>query len=146
MKIVMDDELIDTIADRILDLLSHGYINNTLDAIHQGLFNAAAKKRLDNLEQTKAEIETAIYSEQLQRPEITKEHILWYIEKYRTINVNDLERRKRLINTFVNSIYLYDDKIVFIFNYKDSTKSVSLAELEEDLSLDLEGTTPPIAT
>jgi hypothetical protein len=43
----------------------------------------------------------------------------------------------------VNSIYLYDDKIVFAFNYKDGTKSVSLAELEEELSSDLEGATPP---
>lgn len=159
MKVVMDDELIDVISDRILALLSQentkipqlqaklkevdGYINNILDAIQQGLFNASAKKRLDDLEQTKAEIETAIYSEQLQKPEITKEHILCYIERYRKINVNDLESRKRLIDTFVNSIYLYDDKIVFAFNYKDGTKTVSLAELEEELSSDLERATPP---
>ena len=63
--------------------------------------------------------------------------------RYRKINVNDLESRKRLIDTFVNSIYLYDDKIVFAFNYKDGTKTVSLAELEEELSSDLEGATPP---
>ena len=160
MKVVMDDELIDVISDRILALLSQentkipqlqaklkevdGYINNILDAIQQGLFNASAKKRLDDLEQTKAEIETAIYSEQLQKPEITKEHILCYIERYRKINVNDLESRKRLIDTFVNSIYLYDDKIVFAFNYKDGTKTVSLAELEEELSSDLERATPPL--
>lgn len=159
MKIVMNDELIDTIADRILGLLSKentkvpqlqaklkevdGYINNILDAIQQGLFNDSAKKRLDELEQTKAEIETAIYSEQLQKPEITKDHIRYYIERYRKINVNDLESRKRLIDTFVNSIYLYDDKIVFAFNYKDGTKSVTLSELEEELSSDLEGATPP---
>ena len=98
------------------------------------------------MEQTKAEIETAIYSEQLQKPEITKEHIIYYIEKYRTINVNDLESRKRLINTFVNSIYLYDDKIVFIFNYKDGMKTISLEELEEEMSSDLEYTTPPTTT
>lgn len=67
-------------------------------------------------------IETAIYSEQLQKPEITKEHILCYIERYRKINVNDLESRKRLIDTFVNSIYLYDDKIVFTFTTKTVQK------------------------
>ena len=58
--------------------------------------------------------------------------------------MNDLESRKRLIDTFVNSIYLYDDKIVFAFNYKDGTKTVSLAELEEELSSDLERATPPL--
>lgn len=159
MKVVMNDELIETIADSILDLLSQentkkpqlqaklkeieGYIENLLNAIQQGLFNASAKQRLDELEETKAEVETAIYSEQLQKPEITKDHILCYIERYRKINVNDLESRKRLIDTFVNSIYLYDDKIVFSFNYKDGTKTITLKELEEELSSDLEEASPP---
>ena len=57
--------------------------------------------------------------------------------------MNDLESRKRLIDTFVNSIYLYNDKIVFAFNYKDGTKAVTLAESEEELSSDLEGATSP---
>lgn len=159
MKVVMNDKLIETIADRILALLSQentkipqlqaklkeidGFIENLLNAIQQGLFNASAKKRLDELEETKAEIETAIYSEQLQKPEITKEHIICYIERYRKINVKNLESRKRLIDTFVNSIYLYDDKIVFSFNYKDGTKAITLEELEAELSSDLEGATPP---
>ena len=159
MNIIMDDELIETIADRILEVLScentkipqlqarlkeiDGYINNLLDAIQQGLFNASAKKRLDDLEQEKAEIETAIYSEQLQKPKITKEHIVYYIARYRNINLNDLESRKRLIDTFVNSIFLYDDKIVFTFNYKDGTKAISLTELEDELSSDLGSPTPP---
>ena len=154
MKVIMDDDLIEAIADSILNLLSQentkipqlqaklkeidGYINNILDAIQQGLFNASAKKRLDELEQTKAEIETAIFSEQLQKPEITKDHILCYIERFRHINIKDLESRKRLIDSFVNCIYLYDDKIVIAFNYKDGTKSVSFEELEVQLSSDLE--------
>lgn len=161
LKVIMDDELIDTIADNILDMLSQentkipqlqaklkelsGYIDNLLDAIQQGLFNASAKKRLDELEQTKAEIETAIYSEQLQKPEITKAHILFFITKFRKMNVNDLASRKQLIDSFVNSVYLYDDKIVFSFNYKDGTKELTLDELNEELSSDLECLTPPYA-
>ena len=54
-----------------------------------------------------------------------------------------MESRKRLINTFVNSIYLYDDKMVIIFNYKDGTNAVTLEELEEEMSSDLETPTPP---
>ncbi len=93
MKKIMDDQLVDTIADRILEMLSQentkipqlqarlkeidGYIDNLLNAIQQGLFNESAKKRLDELEQTKKDIETAIFSEQLQKPEITKDHIIF---------------------------------------------------------------------
>ncbi len=108
--------------------------------------NTSAKKRLDELEQTKAEIETAIFSEQLQKPEITKDHILCYVQRFRHINVKDLESRKHLIDSFVNCIYLYDDKIVIAFNYKDGTKTVSFEELEEELSSDLECPPQPIKT
>ena len=27
------------------------------------------------------------------------------------------------VNTFVNTVYLYDDKILITFNYKESTKT-----------------------
>ena len=159
MKIIMNDELIDTIANRILDMLSHentkipqlqarlkevnAYIDNLLDAIQQGLFNASAKKRLDELEESKQEIETAIYSEQLQKPEITKDHIAFFITKFRKMNLNDKTSRKQLIDSFVNSIYLYDDKIVFSFNYKDGTKELTFDEINEELSSDLDYSTPP---
>lgn len=107
------------------------------------MFNASTKKRLDELEQTKQEIETAIYSEQLQKPEITKDHIVFFITKFRKISLNDLASRKQLIDSFVNSIYLYDDKIILTFNYKDGTKEIDLNELGDKWCSDLVGATPP---
>ncbi len=98
------------------------------------------------MEATKHEIEVAILSEELQRPQITKEHIIFWIEKFRKIDVNNLESRKHLIDGFVNSIYLYDDRIIFTFNYKDGTKTVPLDELEQELSSDLDGASPPPKT
>ena len=44
--------------------------------------------------------------------------------------MTDLEQRKRLIDSFVNAIYLYDDRIVLTFNYKDGTKHISLEEVK----------------
>ena len=35
-----------------------------------------------------------------------------------------------MINSFVNVVYLYDDHLVFVGNYKDGTKTISFAELE----------------
>ncbi len=62
MKKIMDDQLVDTIADRILEVLSQentkipqlqarlkeidGYIDNLLNAIQQGLFNESARSVL----------------------------------------------------------------------------------------------------
>ena len=33
------------------------------------------------------------------------------------------------LNIFVNNVYLYDDKMFIVFNYKETTKIVSLIEV-----------------
>ena len=38
-----------------------------------------------------------------------------------------------MIDIFVNTIFLYDDKLVITFNWKNGTKTVSLAELEASI-------------
>ena len=39
------------------------------------------------------------------------------------------EHKQRLIDIFVNAVYLYDDKLVITFNYKDASKTVTLKEV-----------------
>ena len=39
-----------------------------------------------------------------------------------------------LIDTFINAIFLYDDKMVIAFNYKEGTKTIAFAELQEAIS------------
>ena len=44
--------------------------------------------------------------------------------------------KQRLIDSFVNAVYLYEDKIILTFNYKDGSKTITLAEVEgSDLSV-----------
>ena len=45
-----------------------------------------------------------------------------------------------IIDCFVNAVYVYDDRIVFVFNYKDGTATVSLDDVNGS---DLEGRVPP---
>lgn len=55
---------------------------------------------------------------------------------FKNFDVNKLKNRKMLIDTFVNSVVLYDDRIDFYFNFKDNAKSLTLSELNtvSDLS------------
>ena len=39
-----------------------------------------------------------------------------------------------LIDTFVNAVYLYDDKVVITFNYKDGSKTITFSELNAALA------------
>ncbi|MBR3803084.1 MAG: hypothetical protein IKK37_06520, partial [Clostridia bacterium] len=49
----------------------------------------------------------------------------------RTINGKDLRSRKMLVDCFVNSVILHDDRIDFYFNYKEGAKTLSLKKLKK---------------
>ena len=98
------------------------------------------------LEQEKEELKVAIYSEELQKPKITKDHIAFWISKFRDTDLTDAASRKRLVESFVNAVFVYDDKVVFTFNYKDGSKTATIDEINAELGSDLDGTTPPVKT
>ena len=73
----------------------------------------------------------------------TKEEIVEWVSKYKYGNINDLDYRKEIIDTFVNSVFVYDDKLVLTYNYKDGTETLTLQEIESVLSSNLTSMCPP---
>ena len=59
------------------------------------------------------------------------EQFLFWFERMRKYDTKKLEHRRRLIDSFVNAIYLFDDRITFTFNFKNGTQTITFAELEE---------------
>ena len=55
--------------------------------------------------------------------------------------MKQLDHRRRLIDSFVNAIYLFDDYLVITFNYKEGTKTITFAEIEEAFGSDLSSLT-----
>lgn len=106
-------------------------IGNLLNAIQMGIITESTKDRLTQLEQQKKEIELRITKEEIAHPTVTKEQIRFVFEKLRKLDLTKLEHRRKLIDIFVNAIYLYDDKILLTFNYKDGTKTIILTDSEE---------------
>ena len=144
LKVLNDDVLLDVLTDRIYELQAEENprlpylkeqlsevekkITNILSAIEQGAFSDAINERLSSLEKFKKDIETAIIQEQIKRPFLTKEQIRFGIEKFKTLDIDTQDGRQRLIDGFINAVYLYDDKITIIFNYKEGTTTVSIDE------------------
>ena len=72
----------------------------------------------------------------MHKPILTREQIAFFIYRFRKFDVTKREQRQRLIDSFVNAVYLYEDKIILTFNYKDGSKTITLAEVEgSDLSV-----------
>lgn len=146
-KILFDDELIEMLADKVMEmqgaenttlpLLKKQYaetqkgIDNLLNAIQQGILTASTKQRMEDLEHQKSELSVQIMKEEMAKPTLTKDQIIFWFNRLRKLNTNKLEHRRRLIDTFINTIILYDDgRIYFGCNYKDCSKTMTFAELE----------------
>jgi hypothetical protein len=105
-------------------------IGNIINSIEEGIANASVKQRLDELETKKADLEISLAREKIEKTPLTKEQIVFWISKFKGGDIENPDYRRSLVDIFVNSVFLYDDKLVITFNWKDGSKIVTLAELE----------------
>ena len=156
MKLVFDDEVMNRIADKLMELQgAESYdikllekqlaevnkgIDNMLNAIQAGIITASTKQRLEELEAQRAETENAITAARIESRLVSRDEIDFFLHRFRDTDITDEQERQRLIDCFVNAVYVYDDRIVLTFNYKDGTKTVSLADVNGS---DLKESSPP---
>ena len=108
-------------------------INNLLNAIQQGIPTKSIKGRLEELEAVKEELETKVACENLAKPKVSAEFMTFWLHRFRKLDVRQKSHRKMLIDTFINAIFLYDDKMVITFNYKDGTDTITFDDLKAAL-------------
>lgn len=92
-------------------------INNLIKTLESGIHSESIVEKLKILESQKDEIKSQIFKENVESPILTKPQILFFLKQFKNKDYNNIECRKDLINTFINSIYLYDDKIIITYNY-----------------------------
>ena len=144
-ELLSSDEVIEELADRIYELQLQEdntatsiqaqltgvetKLNNLVEAITQGIYSSTTKKALDELEERKRNLEIELFEVQMRNPVLTKEQILFALHNFRKIDISTQEGKQRLIDGFVNSIYLYDDHLVITYNYKGQSRTVTFEEL-----------------
>ena len=74
------------------------------------------------------------------RDSLSREQILFFLQRFRAVDPTKQEQRQRLIDSFVNAVYVYDDKIILTFNYQDGTETITLDDINGS---DLEASAPP---
>ena len=103
----------------------------------------------NKLEATKEELETKIACEKLAKPKVSAEFMTFWLQRFRKLDVRQKSHRKMLIDTFINAIFLYDDKMVLTFNYKEGTATITFDDLKTALAdqktgSDLDCSTAPV--
>ena len=154
-KIVFKDDIIDWIATEAVKLAKEASgqdeidameaelaedrkaTKNIMTAIEQGIFTATTKDRLLELEADIATLEQSIRDAKAisEGKMIEKDRVVYFLKNLRDGNLRSKTYQKRLIDTFVRAVYLWDDRIGIDYYYagKDSIVKYSLNEIESDL-------------
>ena len=130
MKLIQDDAVIDKIVQLVMDVQNQE--NTTIPL----------------LEIQKDELTAKIADEKLKKPSFNEDFIRFWLLKFRKFDISQKKQRKALIEIFVNAIFLYDDRMLLTFNYKDGTQTVRLedtltADSAEEKSSDLSSSAGP---
>ena len=145
IKVIFSDEIIERLIDLIMDAQqqentrlpvlkdqlrdTEKRLANLLEAIEQGILTPTTKQRLDELEARKEALNTSILEEELKKPVLTREWMRFWFEKFRKGDMRDMEHQRQIIDTFVNSVYVFDDRVVLNFNFTDDSKTISREEV-----------------
>lgn len=157
MAKIMDDSFVEYVADAVMDIQSRessvlpalrkqleeaeSGITNMLNAIQMGIINASTKQRLDELEERKKDIELQIIQEEMKHPAISREDVVYFVCRFRSLDTSKLDARRRLIDSFVNAVTIFDDYILITFNYKEGETRIDFADIE---SSDLQSVGGPL--
>lgn len=108
-----------------------------LNAIQAGVLTPSTNERLDQLEAQRSDLNVSIMQAELTRPKYTKLQIVEWISQFKHGDPNDLNYQKQIIDIFLNSIYVYDDRYVFTYNFHSGTETIPREAVEEDFGSDL---------
>lgn len=152
MQVILQDDMLEHIADKVMEYQSRNTesaaliasykarlketetaIKGLLKAIEDGLYNSSMKTRMEELEALKDGLQADIEREQINQKAVSRDEILFFLSQFQGGDLNDPAYRRRLIDTFVNSVWLYDDKIVLTYNYSGEDNKVTLDMVDDAL-------------
>ncbi len=158
VKEVLTDKNIELIANRTMEFINEEMnnnslllslkeksnkidkkINNIMSAIEQGIFTQSTKARLEELEDERQTLEEQIAREEIKKPFLTKERIIYWLHSFKNGDIKNKEYQCRIIDTLVNRVFVYDTdngkrNIVVTFNLSENNTSTITSSDIESLS------------
>lgn len=108
-------------------------IRNINNAIAAGVWNSSTSVMLKELEDAaeslRVSIETLRYS---QAQLVDRDRVLFFLHRFTKGDRNDPLFRRSIIETFVNSVYVYDDHLKLIINNVEGNDRIPFSDLPPD--------------
>ena len=106
--------------------------------MEQGIATESTKGRLLDLEARKEDLIAQIAREETKKPFLTKERIIFWLETFKSGNVDNPDFRRKVIDSLVNSVYVYDinggkgRRFVFTWNLsQNNTSTVNVSDIAD---------------
>ena len=113
-------------------------IDNVNSAIESGIWNSSTAVRLKSLEDAAADLRLSIEKLKFSQAQLlTRDRVLFFLDKMARYDLSSPARRKQLIDTFLNAVYVFDGYAHIVINCVEGNARVPLSDLE---ALDL----PPV--
>lgn len=95
------------------------------DSIRRSLFD-----KISEFEKENSILEKELAIEQSKQIKLTVPQIKFFLKSLRKGDVNDIRYRRTLINTLINKVYVYDDKLIIIINTQEKAIEVDIEDIE----------------
>ena len=108
-------------------------INNLLATIEENGVSSSLAARLREREDELDALGAAIAEQELLQIKYTEDDIKKYLRSFRAGDINDKFYQQQLINTFVNSVFVYPDKVVITYNFPNGGSKITIEDLNKIL-------------
>ena len=114
-------------------------IKNLMKAIKAGIVLKTTKSELEKLEAEQEQLEINIAMEKLVKPVIPQEKIQAWLMNFAAADLYNHSQKQKIIDIFVNSVYVYDDRVLIFFNYKDGERCIDFSVVSDSVRQEVTG-------
>ena len=96
-------------------------LDNCMTAIKQGFITDRLKSEIESLENERQDLleQKANHESAITPIKFTADHIEYFLERMAKENPTTKTGRSRILDTFIKSVTIYNDRVEIIFNYKN---------------------------
>ena len=59
-----------------------------------------------------------------------RSQMTFFLHRFRKLDMTQEKHRQALIDTFVNAVFVHDDKILIGYNFQDGTRTITLTDVQ----------------